>query len=48
VSFPEWEKGEGKNAPQRLDLYGQKKPYRDPALAVRLPGEPGPPRPAKR
>jgi tetratricopeptide (TPR) repeat protein len=35
LSFPEFEKRDGADGRQRLELYAQKKPYRDPALAPR-------------
>jgi Flp pilus assembly protein TadD len=35
LSFPAFEKENGKAAKERLELYLQKKPYRDPALAPR-------------
>jgi eukaryotic-like serine/threonine-protein kinase len=37
ASHPEWEKGEGKDARQRLELYTQQRPYRDPAVVLRQP-----------
>jgi tetratricopeptide (TPR) repeat protein len=40
LSFPDFEKTAGKEARQRLELYTQKKPYRDPALAPRQPAQP--------
>ena len=43
VSNPSWEKGEGKDAHKRLELYTQKKPYRDPALASSKHHEVAPP-----
>src|SRR5262249_25169016 len=45
LSFPAYEKAPGKDARQRLELYSQKKPSRDPALARR---QPAPPPEAKR
>ncbi|MCI0456598.1 MAG: tetratricopeptide repeat protein, partial [Gemmataceae bacterium] len=43
LSFPDFEKANGKGGRERLDLYERKMPYRDPALAPRKvappPGE---------
>jgi tetratricopeptide (TPR) repeat protein len=45
LAFPAYEGRFGAEARQRLELYAQKKPYRDPTLA---PREPAPPRAVKK